>query len=96
MTDAHTKAAALAATVGDTLGLVQNITEQTSDSDGCTGRALFGASGAAKRPTVKVAPSHKAHGHGKSHKATARLADAASNTCMLEADVTVTYGMSAS
>jgi uncharacterized protein YggE len=94
--DAHTKASALAAEVGGTLGAVQNLTEQTSDSDGCSGPAVFGASGVAKRSQPVPAPSRKPHNRGKTRKAKARAADAGPTACSLEADVTVTYAMSAS
>jgi hypothetical protein len=96
VTDAHRKAAAVAAAVGNTLGTVQNITEQTNDSDGCTGPVMYRASGAAKHRPATGMPSRRARGHRKSRKATARIADAATNACTLEADVTLTYAMSAS
>jgi len=92
LTDAHTKAAALASSVGDTLGAVQNITEQSSDGGLCSARVFANATG-----SVHGAPAPrpaKKHHHKKSAvRRIARIADAVSS-CSVEADVTVTYAMS--
>ncbi|HZL54147.1 MAG TPA: SIMPL domain-containing protein [Solirubrobacteraceae bacterium] len=90
LTAAHTKATALSAAVGDKLGAVQNITEQSNNSGLCSGPIAF-AKGA---PSVAPGPAHKKHGHhgSKTKGATARMADA-NGTCTLEADITVTYAM---
>lgn len=94
VTDAHTKAGALATQVGDTLGAVQSVTEQSNDSGGCNGGpVMFAATPGAARSTGSGAPTTHKPKH-KHHKATARMADATSQTCTLEADVTVTYSMS--
>jgi len=99
VTNAQTKATALATQVGDTLGAVQNITEQSSYSGGdfCGNRVFLGAatskgSAPAAGPAVG---SHKKKPHPSSKpKATARIADVvAPTTCSIEADVTVTYAM---
>jgi uncharacterized protein YggE len=97
LTDAHTKAAALAAAVGDTLGAAQNITEQSNDSNGCSGGPMVFARGSAPTPAVAGPTSKKSHHHSKTRKTTAQIADVAtSSTCTIEADVTVTYAMSPS
>ncbi|HEX4036240.1 MAG TPA: SIMPL domain-containing protein [Solirubrobacteraceae bacterium] len=94
LTDAHTKASALASSVGDTLGVVQNITEQSSDGGLCSARVFANAVG-----SVHGAPAPspaKKHHHKKKKSALrriARIADA-SSSCSVEADVTVTYAMS--
>jgi uncharacterized protein YggE len=99
VTNAQTKATALATQVGDTLAAVQNITEQSSYSGGdfCGNRVFVGAatskgSAPAAGPAVG---SHKKKPHPSSKpKATARIADVvAPTTCSIEADVTVTYAM---
>jgi hypothetical protein len=95
--DAHTKATALSAAVSDSLGAVENVTEQSSDSDLCSGPRLFNATGVAKSaPSVapKPAKPSKNHGHhgSKTKGVRARTADATSS-CTIEADVTVTYAM---
>lgn len=90
--DAHTKAAAIAAQVGDTLGAVQSVTEQSNDMNGCSG-PLFNAAGAAKGAPSVAGPTtkHRRRHHPSKPKATARIADATVSTCTVEADVTVTY-----
>ena len=87
---AHTKAVALSGAVGDTLGTVENITEQSNNSGLCSSGPVAFAKGA---PSVATGPSKK-HGHhgSKTKGAKARTADV-SATCSLEADVTVTYAM---
>jgi hypothetical protein len=86
---AHTKAVALSAAVGDTLGAVSNITEQSNNSGLCSGPVAFAKSA----PAVAPKPSHKRGHHGsKSKGAKARKADA-NGSCTLEADITVTYAM---
>ena len=106
MTDAQTKATALTAQVGDTLGTVENITEQSGDGDLCSG-PLFAAAGTAKgAPVPAVSPGSKKKHTSKPKAATlelparatnampvVRIADASSTSCTIEADVTVTYAM---
>jgi uncharacterized protein YggE len=99
VTDAQTKATALATQVGDKLGTVENLTEQSSYSGGgFCGNRVFASVGAAKGspPTAGSTPSSprkKTH-HGSAPKATARIADIVPpTTCTIEADVTVTYAM---
>jgi uncharacterized protein YggE len=98
VTDAQTKATALATQVGDKLGTVENLTEQSSYSGGgfCANR-IFASTGVAKGVPVPAStpgsPGKKPH-HGTKPKATARIADiVAPTTCTIEADVTVTYAM---
>jgi hypothetical protein len=98
VTNAQTKATALATQVGDTLGAVQNITEQSSYSGGdfCGNRVFLGAaSSKGSAPAAGPAVSHKKKPHPSTKlKATARIADVvAPTTCSIEADVTVTYAM---
>jgi len=96
LTDAHTKASALAAQIGDTLGAVENITEQSNDI-GCTG-VMFAAGTARGAPVPTVSPKKKHHS-SKPKAATlalpavVRAADVTTSSCTLEADVTVTYAM---
>jgi uncharacterized protein YggE len=108
MTDAQTKATALTTQVGDTLGTIENITEQSGDGDLCSG-PLFAAAGTAKgAPVPAVSPgSSKKKSHGSKPKAAAleiparatnamaivRTADISPTSCTIEADVTVTYAM---
>jgi uncharacterized protein YggE len=95
LTAAHTKAAALSSAVGDSLGTVENITEQSNNSGLCSGPMLFNAAGKAKgAPSGAPVPNKKHKHHGsKTKSATARIADTAPTTCTIEADVTVTYAM---
>jgi hypothetical protein len=109
VSDAQAKASALAAQVGDSLGAVENITEQSND-DGCSG-VVF-AAGTAKGAPVPVASpgttsKKKSHGKPKPKAGTlerataatlaipaiARIADDSVTSCTIEADVTVTYAM---
>jgi uncharacterized protein YggE len=73
LTDAHTHATTLAGAIGDTLGAVENITEESND-EGCSG--LLFAAGSAKSgapvPAVSPGTSKKKH-HSKPKKA-ARIA----------------------
>jgi ribonuclease HI len=97
LADAKAKGTALAAAAGDTLGVVENITEQTNDGNICSGPVMF-ASGTAKgAPSIAPAPGAKKRSHhGSKPKATVRIADAiapTTTTCTIEADVTVTYAM---
>jgi uncharacterized protein YggE len=92
--DAHTKAAALSAAVGDTLGAVENVTEQSTDDGLCSGPVFMNAAGA---PTTATSTPGK-HSHHKakpSHKV-ARIAIAAQTSCTVTADVTVTWTMAPS
>jgi uncharacterized protein YggE len=104
LTDAHTHASALTAAVGDTLGVVENVTEESNDEGSlCSG--LVYAEGAAGHatPVPAVSPgSKKKKSHsskpkkaGIAYPAIARVADDTSTptTCTIEADVTVTYAM---
>jgi hypothetical protein len=95
--DAHAKAAALAADAGDTLGPVENITEQSNDSYGCSGPVAFGRASSSVRPPSPAGPAGKKHHrHRKAVKPTvARIADETPSSCTVEADVTVTYALSA-
>ena len=100
VTNAQTKATALATQVGDALGAVQNITEQSSYSGGdfCGNRVFLGAA-SSKGSAPAAGPSVGSHKKKKPHvsskpKATVRIADVvAPTTCSIEADVTVTYAM---
>ena len=101
LTAAHTKAGALATQVGDTLGAVQSITEQSNDLGVCSNRVMYASSGVAKdkgAPAPAHSPSKKHHKKHKAHpKAAARIADVQPQpptTCTVEADITVTYAMS--
>src|SRR5579863_1896865 len=100
VTNAQTKATALAIQVGDTLGAVQNITEQSSYSGGdfCGNRVFLGAATSkGSAPAAGPAVGKKKPHHSSKPKATARSADAAipvdPTSCTIEADVTVTYAM---
>jgi uncharacterized protein YggE len=94
--DAHTKAVALGAAVGDTLGAVENVTEQSTDDGLCSGPVFMNAAGA---PSAAAGPSkpgkHSHHKAKPSHKV-ARIAIAAQTSCTVAADVTVTWAMSPS
>lgn len=94
LSDAHTKASALAAQSGDTLGAVQNITEQSNDGNGCSGPIMYAAGGVAKSAPTGAPSPHKPRHHTKPTHAIARVADVTPTTCALQANVTVTYGMS--
>ncbi len=92
--DAHTKAVAIAAAAGEALGAVQNITEQSTDSEGCSGPVAFSVAGSASHaPSAAGPPAKKHRRHHKAPKATARIADESTSSCGLEADVTVTYAL---
>ncbi|MGD1050094.1 MAG: SIMPL domain-containing protein [Solirubrobacteraceae bacterium] len=76
LTDAHTHATTLAGAIGDTLGAVQNITEESNDNDVCSVLpfAASTAKGGAPVPTVSPGTSKKKH-HGSSKpKKAARIA----------------------
>lgn len=99
MTDAHTKAVALATQSGSTLAGVLTITEQTNDGGGLCGVRVFnaasGVANGAPVPTTAPTTSKKKGHHKTKPKATARIADATTSTaCTIEADVTVSYAMS--
>jgi uncharacterized protein YggE len=90
--DAHTKAVALATAVGDTLGAVENVTEQSTDDGLCSGPVFMNAAGApAAAPGTSTGGKH-AHHKPKPRKV-ARIADAAQSACTVAADVTVTWAM---
>jgi uncharacterized protein YggE len=89
LSDANTKATSLSEAVGDTLGAVQNITEQSDDSGLCSGPVAFA------RTTPAVAPKpqkKKGHPSSKTKGARARTADEI-GTCTVDAEITVTYAM---
>ena len=89
LTDAGQKATFIASQVGATLGPITNVTETSDSSDLCQSAILF-APGTAKATTT---PSkHKTH-HGPLIRAV--TADS-SDSCSVEADVTVTYTMTPS
>lgn len=105
LSDAHAKAVSLAGSVGDTLGAVENITEESNDNGGACGGPLFAAAGTAKgAPVPAVSPGSKKK---KKHKTTtskpknsvaalpdiARISTSTVTSCALQADVTVTYAM---
>jgi len=98
VTNARTKATTLATQVGDTLGAVQNVTEQSNYSGGdfCGNRVFVGAATSkGSTPAGRPAGSPKKKPHQSTKpKATVRIADVvAPTTCSIEADVTVTYAM---
>jgi hypothetical protein len=95
--DAKAKATMLATQSGDTLGAVQNITEQSNDDGGCAS-PIFAAAGSAKgAPAVAPTPKkHRKHHAAVRAAAIARVADDTNTTCTIEADVTVTYAMAPS
>jgi hypothetical protein len=102
LADAHTHAATLAAAAGDTLGVVENITEQSNDGASICSGPVFAAGTArgAPVPTVAPATSKKKKPHASKPKAAAvgsaeilRTAVISTTTCTIEADVTVTYAM---
>lgn len=98
VTDAKTKAGMLATQVGDTLGAVQSLTEQSSFSGGnYCGRVIMGAAGYAKG-APSVAPSRrpskkKTHHTLKLMAAIAQPSPVGPTTCTIEADVTATFSM---
>ena len=93
LTNAHAKAASLSAAVGDTLGAVQNITEQSNSSGLCSGPEVFAKGAPSVAPTPAHKPTHKpSHHPTKTKGAKARMADV-TTTCTVEADITVTYTM---
>jgi pilus assembly protein FimV len=76
LTDAHTHAATLAGAVGDTLGAVQNITEESNDTYLCSGPVFAAgtAKGGAPVPAVSPGTSKKKHHSKPKPKATAMIA----------------------
>jgi hypothetical protein len=104
LTDAHTHATTLSGAVGDTLGAVETITEQSSDGGNICGGPLFAAGSARGAPVPVVSPgTSKKKSHSSKPKsaavaipAIARIADDSSTTCTVEADITVTYAMAPS
>jgi uncharacterized protein YggE len=66
VSDAQAKATALAAQVGDSLGVVENITEQSNDGGYLCSGVVFAAGTAKGAPVPAVSPgSSKKKGHGK-------------------------------
>jgi uncharacterized protein YggE len=99
LTDAHTKATQLSSAVGDTLGAVENITEQSNDGGPLCYGPMFAAAGTAKGAPVPAvspgSPKKKTPHSSKPKKATAQIAAVTtSSSCTIEADITVTYAMS--
>jgi Protein of unknown function (DUF541) len=94
--DAHTKAAALSEAVGDTLGAVENVTEQSTDDGLCSGPVFMNATGSRAPAAAPSTPKKHTHHKAKpSHKG-ARMATAVQSTCTVAADVTVTWAMTPS
>jgi len=94
LSDAKTKATMLATGSGDTLGAVQNITEQSNDNGGCAS-PMFAAGSAKSVPAVAPTPKkHRKHPAAPRATAIARAADTTITSCTVSADVTVTYAMS--
>jgi len=98
LADAHTKASALAGEVGDTLGVVQNVTEQSNDT-GCRGPIMYAQGTAKSAPAGAPTPAPKpSRHHSKPKRSAAQMVittmPPTPSSCTLEADVTVTYSMS--
>jgi uncharacterized protein YggE len=94
--DARTKATALSGAVGDTLGAVENVTEQSTDDGLCSGPVFMNAAGAPAASSKSAKPAKPSHHKAKSSHKVARIADAAQTSCTVAADVTVTWAMSPS
>ncbi len=93
---AKTKATMLATQSGDSLGAVQNITEQSNDNGGCAS-PMFAAGNAKGAPSVAPTPRRHSKHHRAVHAtAIARAADVPIGSCTIEADVTVTFAMAPS
>jgi hypothetical protein len=75
LTDAHTHATTLAAAIGDTVGAVENITEESNDNYPCSGPVFAAGSASSGAPVPAVSPgtSKKKH-HGSKPKKTTRIA----------------------
>ena len=75
LTDAHTHATTLAAAIGDTLGPVENITEESNDNYACSGLVFAAGSARSGAPVPAVSPgtSKKKH-HSSKPKVKARIA----------------------
>jgi len=74
LTDAHTHAAALAGAVGDTLGAVQNITEESNDTYVCSGPVFAAGTARSGAPVPTVSPGTSKKKHHSKPKATAMIA----------------------
>jgi uncharacterized protein YggE len=74
LTDAHTHAAALAGAVGDTLGAVENITEQSNDTYVCSGPVFAAGTARSGAPVPAVSPGTSKKKHHSKPKSTARIA----------------------
>jgi Protein of unknown function (DUF541) len=102
ITDAQTKARAVAQQLSLTLGPVQTFTEQSYDYLGYCGFAVFAGAPAAagvgtatpRAPSgasgANLTPIPAKHRHHK-HKKRARKANSAENTCQIQAEATVVY-----
>ena len=94
--DAHTKAVALSTAVGDTLGAVENVTEQSTDDELCSGPVFMNAATAPSAAPGTSKPGKHSHHKAKPSHKVARIAIAAQTSCTVTADVTVTWAMSPS
>ena len=102
ISDAQTKARMIAQQLSLTLGPVQTFTEQSVDYLGycgvgfLPGGATTGVSGSASAPAAAGAPSGQLTPIPKKHKTKKKVhkAQGSTNTCQLEADVTLVYSAS--
>jgi uncharacterized protein YggE len=105
ITDAQTKARAVAQQLSLTLGPVQTFTEQSVDYLGYCGVGFLptpgatGVSGSATAPTTATAPTGRltpipAKRTKRRHKRTAKKAQSSETTCQLQANVTLVYSAS--
>jgi hypothetical protein len=76
LTDAHTHATTLAAAIGDTVGAVENITEESNDNYPCSGPVFAAGSARSGAPVPAVSPgtSKKKKHHSSKPKGTTRIA----------------------
>jgi hypothetical protein len=75
VSDAQAKATALTAQIGDTLGVVENITEQSSDGGGFCSGPVFAAAGTAKgAPVPAVSPGSSPNKKKKNHSSKPKAA----------------------
>jgi uncharacterized protein YggE len=105
ITDAQTKARAVAQQLALTLGTVQSFTEDSYDYLGYCGFSVFegaasvGSAAPAAAPTSRIGGSNvtpipaKAH-HHKKHKHKAKKASSEENTCEVQAEATIAYNAS--
>jgi uncharacterized protein YggE len=74
LSDAHTHATTLAGAVGDTLGAVENITEQSNDGSPCSGVMFAAGTAKSGAPVPAVSPGTSKKKHHSKPKATAMIA----------------------